>query len=101
MVDPHEDPVVGSARREAPVVALIFLAAMIWTVGYCYLFGYNRDPATVKFILGFPDWVMFGVVAPWAACVLASLWFGRVFMRDAELGPSVDQTDDLWEGGDA
>lgn len=101
MFHPGEDPLVRTSRREALVVAAIFVAAMTWTVGYCYLFGYHRDPASVRFIAGFPDWVLWGIVAPWLTCVLLSIWFGRLFMRDADLGPSVDQDDEPWGGGDA
>jgi hypothetical protein len=83
-----EDPVVRSARREALVVLLIWLAAMVYTVGYCYVYGYDRPPETLTYILGFPDWVVWGILAPWAVCLLLSYWFGYVFVRDTALGPN-------------
>ncbi len=44
MPQPTDDPVLRSARREAVVVFLTWLAAMSYTVTYCYLNGY----ATVR-----------------------------------------------------
>lgn len=97
MLDYREEPAVSTARREALVVLLIFLGAMIYTVTYCYLNGYDRRPETLTFVLGFPDWVLWGIVVPWGVCLLLSFWFGHTFMRDADLGKSADaeSTNDL------
>ena len=81
-----EDPLVRSARREAAVVLLIWAVALIYSVGYCWLFGYHRAPSELTFVWGIPDWVMWGVFAPWLACYLVSLWFSYGFMTDDELG---------------
>jgi hypothetical protein len=88
MVKPEhtEDTAVWTARREALVVLLILLAALIYTVTACYMWGYNRSPQSLTFIFGFPDWVFWGIVVPWVICLGLSYWFGYIFMRDADLG---------------
>lgn len=90
MPDGREDPAVCTARREALVVLLIFLGALIYTVTFCYVRGYDRPPETLTFVLGFPDWVFWGIVAPWGVCLLLSYWFGHTFMRDSDLGSDSD-----------
>jgi hypothetical protein len=95
-----EDPVLRSARREAIVVFCIWLTAMIYTVTYCYLNGYGRTAEGLTFVLGFPDWVFWGIVAPWSVCVVLSWWFGATFMRDEDLGEELpEQEDELGLGG--
>lgn len=90
----REDPVVWTGRREALVILAIFLGAIIYTVTYCYLHGYHRAPQTLTFIIGFPDWVFWGVVTPWFVCLLLSYWFGYLFMQDANLGGAAPEDDD-------
>lgn len=84
----QEDPVLRSSRREAVITGLAFVAAVSWTIGYCSLHAYGRsmsDP-DFRFIWGIPDWVFWGIVAPWSACILFSMYFGSRFMKDEELG---------------
>ena len=90
----RDDLVVWTARREAIVVLVIFLCALIYTVTFCYLHGYQRRPESLTFVFGFPDWVFWGVVAPWCVCLLLSYWFGYLFMRDADLGGTAPEDDD-------
>jgi Protein of unknown function (DUF997) len=100
MQKPVDDPVLASARREALVVLAIWIAAMGWTVTYCYLNGYNRDFKDLKFIFGFPDWVFIGIVVPWSLCVVLSFFFGTIFVRDDDLGEELpEQEDELGLGG--
>lgn len=80
------DPVFVSARREALAVAGVSLAAGLYTIIVCGLWGYDRDPKTLTFVLGFPDWIFWGIVIPWAFCVFASLYLGATFMQDEDLG---------------
>ena len=86
-----EDPVLRSSRREAIVVLILWLCALTYTVGYCSLFGYQRSLESLTFILGFPDWVFWGVIAPWAVCLVLSYWFSSFFMRDEDLGEDPDE----------
>jgi hypothetical protein len=88
-----EDPVLTSSRREAVVVFFIWLAACIYTLAFCYRYGYGRDPATLTYALGVPDWVFWGVFTPWTICTLLSFWVANFFMADDDLGevrPEVD-----------
>jgi hypothetical protein len=86
MNPPEEDPLVRSVRREAAAVAIVAVAATAYTVGYCALFGYGRAGEPVRFVLGFPAWVFWGIVAPWGVCVLICGWFSWRFMSDESLG---------------
>jgi hypothetical protein len=100
MSQPIDDPVLRSGKREALVVLVIWLAAMAYTVTYCYLFGYNRTVESLTFVLGFPDWVFWGIVTPWSVCIVFSFYFGATFMRDEDLGEELpEQEDELGLGG--
>ncbi|HZW30117.1 MAG TPA: hypothetical protein VFF52_05375 [Isosphaeraceae bacterium] len=94
MSRPEEDPVVRDCRRETAVVAVIALVAMAYSVGYCALFGYGRAGEPIHFVLGFPSWVFWGIVAPWGVCVLIAGWFSWRFMSDEELGAVSEDADD-------
>ena len=82
-----ELPLLKSARREALGAFAIWLAAMIYSVGYCSLYGYDRTAESLTFILGFPDWVFWGLVLPWGVCTIISSLFAFYFMKDEDLGP--------------
>ncbi|HMC67096.1 MAG TPA: DUF997 family protein [Gemmataceae bacterium] len=91
MPRPPEDPVLRSSRREAIVVLLMWLGALAYTVTYCYLFGYNRSFESLKFVWGFPDWVFWGIIAPWSVCLVLSYLFATFFMRDEDLGEDPEE----------
>jgi hypothetical protein len=95
MVQHREDPLVRASRREALVIALVTVAATVYTVGYCTLFGYGRTGEPIRFVLGFPSWVFWGVLAPWAVCVLISGWFSWWFMEDQDLGAEREDSGDV------
>lgn len=99
MPEREEDPVLRSARREAIVVFFIWLAAFLYSIPYCLTHGYNRKIESLTFVLGFPDWVFWGIVVPWAVCLVASFVFGSLFMRDEDLGEELDNADDNGLGG--
>ena len=79
-----------SARREALAAFAIWLIATIYSVGYCCTFGYGRDPQTLTFVLGFPDWVFWGIVVPWGVCTIVASLFAFCFMKDEVLEDSQD-----------
>jgi hypothetical protein len=91
------DPVVRTARREALIVFGIWLTALVYSVSTCYVLGYNRpvsewtDP---KLVLGFPEWVFWGIVVPWVSCSVISWVFAVVFVRDGELGEELEEAED-------
>ncbi len=93
-MQPSEDPVLTSARREAIIVGVNFVVALGYSITYCYFNGYNRTAEDLKFVFGFPDWIFWGILVPWLACVTFSFFFASRMMRDEDLG------EDPPEGGD-
>lgn len=87
----NEDPVVTSSRREAVVILLIWIAALTYSVTYCYVHGYNRPPGTLTLVCGVPDWCFWGIVVPWAACVGLSWLIARFLFREEDLGEERDE----------
>ena len=83
---PPEDPVLTSSRREAILAFAIWLAACTYSLSVCYRFGYNRDPATLTYVLGFPDWIFWGVVTPWTVCTALCFVMAYFVIADGELG---------------
>ena len=90
MPHPEEDVVVKAARREASLAIGMWLVAMLYTVSYCYLYGYGRSVESLTFVLWFPDWVFWGIIVPWGICVLSSIPFAFRIMGDESLGEEID-----------
>jgi hypothetical protein len=93
MTGVKEDPIVTSSRRELALVMAMVVVAAVYTVSYCALFGYGRSADSLSFVLWFPDWVFWGIVAPWVLCAAFSSYFALRIMDDAPLedetrGPS-------------
>lgn len=96
-----KEPILKSARRELVVAALVWFTALVWSVGYCANYGYNLKPEQLKFVLGFPDWIFWGVVLPWWICTAISGIFAFGFMQDADLGEADDSSSNQTEGDNA
>jgi len=79
------DPILTHSCREALVALSIWLAALIYTVGYSVLFGYGGAERELHFVFGLPSWVVWGIVLPWTLCVAAAGWFAFGFMTDDTL----------------
>jgi hypothetical protein len=94
MSHPQDDPVLVSARREALLVFFIWVAALSYTITYCYTQGYNRPLESLTFVFGIPDWVFWGIIVPWMVCLLASWIFSYVLMTDADLGAENEDAED-------
>ncbi len=90
-----EDPVLASARSEAVISFATWAIAMAYSVIYCACNGYGRKEEDLRYIWGFPDWVFWGIVVPWAACIAFSWIFASVWMRDEDLGEDSLETDEL------
>jgi hypothetical protein len=88
----QEDPVLTSSRREALVVLAIWTAACAWSVGYCFAFGYEREPASLRYIAGVPDWIFWGVLVPWTVCTALSFWVSAYLIADQDLGAEQPET---------
>jgi hypothetical protein len=89
-----EDPALRQARREAAFVLLLWAGALTYTVVYCTRYGYDRSLDSLTFVLGFPDWVFWGIVVPWALCLVVSCLFAAFFMRDEDLGEDAGEACD-------
>jgi hypothetical protein len=88
------------ARREALIVIIVWAMALVWTVGYCYLRGYDHpadswlvqqgwavaEAESQASLFGFPSWVLFGILIPWMLCSLFTVFFGFFGIRDDDLG---------------
>lgn len=85
MAEPNEHPLLKSARREAIGALAIWLIATTYCVGYCCLYAYGRDPKSLTFVLGFPDWIFWGIVVPWGTSTVVSTVFAFWFMKDEDL----------------
>ncbi|HEX4146922.1 MAG TPA: hypothetical protein VHY91_25720 [Pirellulales bacterium] len=85
-----EDPVVRSGRREGLWTLALWLAAMIYTVTYCTFWGYGRPIESLSFVLWFPDWVFWGIVVPWGACTVVSIYFALYVIEDDPLASADD-----------
>jgi hypothetical protein len=92
-----EDPVLRSSRREAALVVVIWAVACVYTVGVCYRMGYGRDVATLTYVLGFPDWIFWGVVVPWTVCTGLCFIVPRFVITDEDLGE--EQSEEQFGGG--
>ncbi len=75
-----------NARREALVVIAIWLAAILYIIPYCYLRGQSPADGELRLVWGMPAWVWWGVVVPWGAANLITVWFCLYFMSDDDLG---------------
>ena len=91
MLHRNDDPVLRSAFREMLVVLAIWIAAGSYSIGYCWLYGYNRPASDLRFVWGFPDWVFWGLVVPWVVCALVSLVVSLVVMTDEDLGADASE----------
>jgi len=89
MSSPSADSLRSSSRREAIFVFSMFAAALVYTLGYCRLYGYDRPIEELTFVFGFPDWVFWGIVTPWFIAFALSTIFALWFMRDEPFGEDV------------
>jgi hypothetical protein len=89
-----EQQLLRHARREGLVILAAWALALVWSVGYSRLFGYvgpGGEIREIRLILGIPDWVFWGIVVPWAVCLVFSVWFCFRFMTDDDLGRDPDE----------
>ncbi len=84
--DPPLDPVYLHARRESFEILAAWGVAMIWTLGYCGLFGYDPGTGQIELVFGIPSWVFWGIAVPWLASSLFTIYFSLVRMKRDWLG---------------
>lgn len=56
---------------------VFFMVACVGVLVTCQLMGdkENRDPMQTTIILGFPDWIFWGIVVPWISCTIVTIFF--------------------------
>lgn len=115
------DPLLRHSRREATLILGLWACCFLYTISFCYLYGYtshepgmdttgpdiaavvgslerfDRDPGsmTLPLGLGIPDWVFYGVVVPWLVCILATVVFCMFVFTEDDLSAagSPEETD--------
>jgi hypothetical protein len=80
-----------NARREAVTVAVVWLLALLWTVGYCARHAYGRAADDLGTVLGFPDWAFWGIFVPWALCTSFTVVYCLWGVADDDLGADQDE----------
>ncbi len=107
MADPQAPQrLFRNSRREAIVVVIVWALALVWSVGYCYLFGYQheddswvvewglagvRGPDDFQHYLGIPDWVLIGILIPWLICTIFTFFFALYGISDDDLGVEAEE----------
>ncbi len=85
--NPKTDPVYQNSKRETQWILFIWALFAIWVVGISGWLGYKTDPeAPVKVVMGFPNWVFWGIAVPWLGANIAICTFAIKFMKDDPLG---------------
>lgn len=82
----NQDPVFLHARREAIIIFLVWVVALLWAVPYCYATGYNIDANQLQLIYGIPGWVFGGIVTPWLLANIFTIVFCLRYITDDDLG---------------
>lgn len=70
--------------REFKVSIIIGGLFIIMSSVISYFMGYSRNPEEIKLILGFPDWIMLGVLLPWVLIVLFTVFYSMALMKGDE-----------------
>jgi len=114
------DPIYRNSLREAKFILGLWACCFVWTVGYCYFYGYlsheplagstgpavtnllgplksfDRDPKSLTYPLdlGVPDWAFYGIVLPWVICTVLSFWYGLFFFAEDDLSDGADEEEE-------
>lgn len=82
------DPVFVNSRRDAMVIFLVWLVALLWAVPCCWVLGYSPefDPSRFSTIWGIPTWVFWGIAVPWLVADVFTIWYCMWKMADDDLG---------------
>ena len=68
---------------------------MVWAVPFCYFNGYidDFDPQNLQTVWGIPSWLFYGIVVPWIAADIFTIWFCFCYMKDDDLGSEQEESD--------
>ena len=74
---------VSQSLREAKWIVLIWFISSVWTITYCWLYGYQSvGPEDLSTVFGMPSWVFWGVAAPWLTTMVVSVFFALWGIHD-------------------
>jgi len=57
----------------------------IWVLVATGISAYDAEASGENLLLGFPRWVVFGLLLPWFCAIVVTLWFASRFMKDTPL----------------
>lgn len=82
------DPVFINSKREAWIILGLWVAALLWSVPYCYMNGFSSgvDPESIETTMGIPSWVFWGIALPWLVADIFTVWFCLSYMKEDDLG---------------
>lgn len=82
------DSLFLNARREAIIIFIVWIVALLWCVPYCYINGYPSvyEPENLKTIMGIPSWLFWGIAFPWLVADIFTVWFCFFYMAEDDLG---------------
>lgn len=84
--DDRYDPVFLHARREAVVILCVWLACLVWSLGWYAAHGLSATSDDISTWLGMPRWVVVSIFLPWMGANLFATWFCFGYMVDDDLG---------------
>ncbi|MDA1275288.1 MAG: DUF997 domain-containing protein [Verrucomicrobia bacterium] len=88
-----QDPVYLNCRRETLLILASSAVFFLWVTGYCGLQGYRDPSEPVELAFGMPSWVFWGVLIPWLAASVFTIWFCLGFIVDDPLEPAAPDVD--------
>lgn len=85
------DPVYQNSKRETYWILLIWAVFALWVVGVSGWLGFGNNPNDpIKTVLGFPNWVFWGIAVPWLGANIVIFYFANKVMRDDPLSDGKD-----------
>ena len=83
---PQYDPTFLNSRREAALIFAAWVVFFLWSVPFCYHFGYGAGAAAQSTLWGMPRWVVWGIGVPWLVADAFTIWLVARYMGDDDLG---------------
>ena len=88
----ESDPVWKNSLREAMEILVLGTVFLVWTIGYCYLYGYGAGART-NLIIGIPSWAFWGIAVPWGMATLVTIAFAIYRVADDRLADETSAND--------
>ncbi|MEW4487094.1 DUF997 family protein [Thalassoglobus sp. JC818] len=84
-----EDPVYRHSKREAIAILSLWAVSFLWTVPYCYAYGYRKagEDLELQLFWGLPSWIVWGVAIPWVVCGVVAIGMCAFYIQDDDLEP--------------